>query len=142
MGMLATDYTPLGTQMSPNTPSAKDLVLKAFKVARTDTTASMKMELPADAVIVDILIYGPASDAGTTATVSIGSSVTSTEYVSAQDVKTAGGMLRPTSTMNSSNLLGVTPIPMGFDKQIWAKYAETGTASSVGSWTVVVYFVR
>lgn len=142
MGMLATDYVPLGTQMTVNTPAAKDVVMKAFLVARTDTVAVMKMELPADAVILDIVIYGVASNAVTTATVSVGSSVAATEYINGQDVKGAGNFIRPSTSVSASTLFGVTPIPMGFDKQIWAKYAETGGASSVGNWTVAVYFVR
>lgn len=142
MGMLATDYTPLGTQMTANTPSGKDVCMKAFLVARTDTVASVKMVLPADCIITDILIYGVASNAGTTATLSVGSTVTATEYVSAQDVKTAGGMVRPTTAISNANLYGVTAVPQGLDKQIWAKYAETGGASSAGNWTVAVFYVR
>lgn len=144
MGFKAIDLTPIASNgVSAITPYGKDLLVKAFKVARTDTTAAVKAVLPGDSTIVDIHLVGVASDAATTAVVSVGSTSTSTEYVNAQDVKTAGGMIRPTSTMSSTNIGAVENTPITGDLPIYAKYAETGTASTVGGpYVVMVYYVR
>jgi hypothetical protein len=141
MGFKAIELAPLG-QVSAITPPSKDVRVKAFSVARTDTTATVKAMLPFNSTIIDFLIFGAASNAGTTATLSIGSSVTSTEYVNAQDVKTAGGLIRPTSTVSATNLPNLDNIPQSGDVQIWSKYAESGTASSAGGpYTVIVFYV-
>lgn len=143
MGFKAVDFTTLGPAPTANTPVNKDVTAKAFQIARTDTTASVKLVLPADATIVDILIYGAASNAGTTATVSIGTTSTSTEWVSGQDVKTAGGLIRPTSTVSATNLPNLEVSPNLTDISVYAKYAETGAASSAGGpYTVILFYVR
>lgn len=140
MGLLATDLTPLG-QPSPLIPTSKDVVIKAFKVARTDTTAALKAVLPADASIINIDIFGTASNAGSTATLSIGTSATSNEIISGQSVLTGGKVAITTAW--SVNFPNTQPVPVVGDIQLYAKYAETGTASSAGGdWTVVVYYVR
>lgn len=143
MGFKPIDIVPIASNgPTPISPVPKDVQCKAFQVLRTDTTATTKMMLPGDSTIIDIHIAGVASDAATTAVVSIGSSVTATEYINAQDVKTAGGMIRPTSTF-STNLPNLENVPITKDILIWAKYAETGTASTVGGpYTVFVYHVR
>jgi hypothetical protein len=143
MGFLATDFVPIGTNGPTTTvPVNKDLVVKAFVVNRTDTSATLKAVLPADASIVDVDLFGAASNAGTTATVSIGTSTTANEIINAQDVKTAGGRIRPTTSW-STNYPNTQPVPLSGDIQIFAKYAETGTAStSGGPYTVLVYYVR
>lgn len=139
MGFLATDLSPLG-QPSPLVPTSKDVVVKAFQVARTDTTAALKALLPADASIINIDIFGTASDAGTTATLSIGTSATSTEIINAQSVLTGGKVAITTAW--SANYPNTQPVPVVGDIKLYAKYAETGTASTAGAWTVVVYYVR
>lgn len=145
MGLKAVDVIYPGS-MGPTalTPPAKEVYLKAFSVSRTDTTASLKCVLPGDASILDIDINGVASNAGTTATISIGSTAAnSNEYVNAQDVKTAGGKVRPTASLSTS-LPNLEPIPLtGSDLPIYAKYAETGVASSAGGpWTILVWYTR
>lgn len=141
MGFKAIDLAPL--QITPITPVLKDVQVRAFKVARTDTTATVKAMLPADATIIDIWIVGVASDAATTATVSVGTTSTATEWINGQDVKTAGGMIRPSTSFSAVNLPNIEPLPLGSDISIYAKYAETGTASTVGGpYTVFVEFVR
>jgi len=144
MGFKAADVTTrLASGPSPTNPTSKPVHSKVFAVARTDTTGTLKCVLPADATILDFLITGVASDAGTTATLSLGStSASSNEYVNAQDVKTAGGAIRPTTTYKNTALPNLENIPLSGDLKIYAKYAESGTASTVGSWTVIVYFVR
>jgi hypothetical protein len=143
MGFLATDLAPIASVgPTTNIPSRKDCSCKAFLVSRTDTTASLKAVLPADASIINVFMTGVASNAGTTATVSVGTTATATEIINAQDVKTAGGMIRPTTSF-STNFPNVTPVPLGADIQIFAKYAETGAASSAGGpYTVVIEYVR
>lgn len=142
MGFKATDLVPINSNgPTANTPAAKDVVCKAFKIARTDTTATLKAVLPADASILNIYLAGTASDAGTSATISIGTtSANANELVNGQDVKGAGTFIRP--TINGLNVLQVEGLPLGQDIQLYAKYAEAGAASSVGSWTVVVEYVR
>ena len=144
MGFKQADIVyPGGSGPTPITPSPKEGSLKVFQLSRTDTTATMKAMLPADASILGFLIYGAASDAGTTANISIGSSVTSNQFVNAQDIKTAGGLVIPTSAINPVNMPQVENYPLGADVQIWANYAETGGASTVGGpWKIVVWYVR
>lgn len=143
MGFLAQDIVPISTT-GPTVliPSSKDLRVKAFQVLRTDTTASVKAVLPADASIIDIDIFGIASNADTTATISVGTTATSNEIINAQDVKTAGGRIRP-STSWSTDYPNLEPRPLVGDLSLYAKYAESGTASSAGGpYTIVVYYVR
>jgi hypothetical protein len=141
MGFKAVDLAPLGANgPTAVTPTFKDVICKAFSVARTDTVASIKAVIPGDATIINVMIYGTASNAGTTATLSVGTTSTATEIVNAQDVKTAGGLIRPTS--NVGGLFAVENIPISTDIQLYAKYAETGAASSAGAWTVLIEYVR
>jgi hypothetical protein len=143
MGFKAVDIVTPGT-IGPTalTPPAKDVMVKAFQVLRTDTTASLKMVLPADASILEFSIIGVASNAATSATVSVGSTVAATEFINGQDVKTAGGLIKPTATVGTV-IPQLENIPLGQDIQIFAKYAETGTPSTLGGpYTVLVYFVR
>ena len=141
MGIKQHDRVPPGT-ISPITPPGKDVYVKAFLVSRTDTVASVKAMLPAAATVIDIWIVGVASDAVTTANISIGTSATATEWVSAQDVKTAGGLIRPTASVSAANLPNMEPTPWVGDISVYAKYAETGTASTVGGpYTVFIMFV-
>lgn len=144
MGFKAIDVVPIASYgPTPISPPPKDVQVKVFQVLRTDTTATVKMMLPGDATIIDILIIGVASDAATTATLSVGTSVTSTELINAQDVKTAGGMIRPLATLSAVNLPNLENTPITKDILIYAKYAETGTASTVGGpYYVFVYHVR
>ena len=143
MGFLAQDFVPIGAYgPTATTPSSKDVVVKVFRVTRTDTTSVVKAVLPADASILDAVIYGVASDASTTATLNVGTTSAATELVSGQDVKTAGGKIYPTTAF-SPNFPNTEPRPLVGDIQLFAKYAETGTASTVGGpWTVVIYYIR
>ncbi len=104
-------------------------------VARTDTTAKNLFTLPADAELVSLHYYaGAASNAGTSATLSVGESGGSaTAYINAADVKTAGtgaGQVFPNA--QSMGAVGTSAVTVD------GTYAETGTASSSGGpWTVV-----
>ena len=110
-------------------------------VARTDTSAKTLGTLPQDAQIVGLTIWGAAaSNAGTTATLSVGKSGgAGAEYLSAYDVKTAASGNGQTSP-NAALLLA--PTKATADTVVTGTYAETGTAStSGGPWTVIVRYV-
>ena len=143
MGLLATDVTPFQpTGPTVLIPTAKDTYVKVFQVARTDTGSVLKAVLAADATITRLDFYGgTASDAGTSATVSLtvanNSGTLSTGSV---DVKANGAT---TARIQMSNLPNLEPRPLLGDITIKATYAETGTASTTGGpWFILVEFIR
>lgn len=143
MGFLATDFTPISST-GPTTliPTSKDVVTKVFKVARTETAAVLKAVLPADASIIGTKVYaGTASDAGTTATVTLTVANNSgTIGTGAYDVKTNGAT---TGEVSVTGLPNVQPVPLTGDIRITAVYAETGTAATTGGpWNVLITYVR
>lgn len=140
MGFLT--LSPATATITTNTPVGKDVQVKAFTVARTDTASSLKLELPGDASILTVIREGSvASDAATTATVTItvannGGTVSS----KADDVKGSGAV---TGFVTMSNLPNLEPRPLTGDLTITAVYAETGTASTTGGpWNYIVTYVR
>ncbi len=141
MGFKAIDITPLASP-SAITPSSKDIVTKVFAVARTDTAATVKCVLPGDATILDMNVFNPtASDAATTAVISVGIPGSNTRFLDTVDVKTAAGMIRPTAKL--ANMVNLEALPLAGDIIINAIYAETGTASAVGGpFYVIVQYVR
>jgi hypothetical protein len=143
MGFKAIDITPIASYgPTATTPSCKDVVTKVFAVARTDTAATVKCVLPGDATIVDMRIFNPvASDAATTAVVSVGIPGANTQFLNTVDVKTAAGMIRPTAKL--LNVINLENTPITGDIIINAIYAETGTASTTGGpFYVIVEYVR
>lgn len=118
----------------------KPIQLKTFAVTRSMTGGTDKaFVVPKNARIIGFVTSGTASDAGTTATLSIGTtSGTPTEYVNAQSVLAAG-------TGNGVNLLkgvaGAVGAKLTKDTIIYVQYAETGTASTAGSWQLYVVYV-
>lgn len=143
MGFLATDITPISSN-GPTVliPTSKDVVTKVFATSRSDTTATLKAVLPADASILSVVVNGStASDAGTTATLTItaannGGTVSTGTY----NVKTNGAA---TGVVTMSGLPNIQPVPLNGDITLKATYAETGTASTTGGpWYVVVTYVR
>lgn len=105
-------------------------------VARTDTAAKNLFTLPANATIVAIRVYGATgSDAGTTATLSVGKSGgTGAEYVNAANIKGTNGVgvvsIAAATVLGGIGTSAVT---------VTGTYAETGTASTTGgAWTVFV----
>lgn len=117
----------------------KMVAVKTRIVARTMTTATQIATLPKGARILMLVLRGTASDAGTTATLSFGTTTTATELVNAQSVLAAGAG-------NGVNVLkGVTGLTGAGaaatkDTQIFALYAETGTASTAGAWQVDIVY--
>ena len=143
MGFLATDITPVSST-GPTTliPTSKDVVIKVFAASRSDTTATLKAVLPADASILSVVVNGSvASDAATSATLTLtaannGGTVSTGTY----NVKTNGAA---TGLVTMSNLPNIQPVPLNGDITLKATYAETGTASTTGGpWYVVVTYVR
>lgn len=115
----------------------KGVQCKTRAVARTDTTAVVKATLPKGARILGFVLSGTASDAGTTATVSVGSTSSANEYVNAHDVKTAA---------TGSGVVVMNGVASGVgavltdNTPIYVKYAETGNASSAGAWKLHILY--
>ena len=107
----------------------KDVVTKTRAWTRSMTTGTQVATLPKGSRLLGFVVGGVASDAQTTATLSIGNNATATQYVAAQDVKTAAAGAGPTlSAMVSGTFGSVVTV----DTPIFFKYAETGTAATVG----------
>lgn len=113
------------------------LQMQSNTVARTDTSAKNLFVLPANAILDAILISGPNSDAGTTATLSVGKTGTNTFFVNARDVKaaaTGNGLQFPTQATNMGSV-GTSAL------QVVGIYAETGGPSTTGGpWTVTAIY--
>lgn len=143
MGFLATDLAVISsTGPTTNIPVAKDVNVKAFTVARTETTAVLKVVLPADASIIGLRVFGgTASDAGTTATLTFTAANNSGTISSGTyNVKTNGAV---TGEVTMSGLPNIQPVPLTGDITLTAYYGETGTASTTGGpWNVLVTYIR
>jgi hypothetical protein len=111
---------------------------KFATVARTDTAAKNLFTLPANAQVVDASVWaGTASNAGTTATVSVGKTGSNTFFVNAQDVKGTSGKIRPTALANLNANLSASAAT-----QVVGIYAETGAASNAGGpFTVQIDYI-
>jgi hypothetical protein len=142
MGIKATDISPPQGPTALN-PVSKGVFTKVFAIARTDTSATVKCVLPGDSTILDMRVFsGTASDAATTATISVGlQGGSGTYFLNTVDVKTAAGMIRPTTKL--TNMVNLENIPVSGDITINGVYAETGTASTTGGpFYVIVDYVR
>lgn len=140
MGILVLN-TP-AANVTSTVPVTKDTYTKTFQVARTDTASAVKLILPADATVLNVVRSGSSvSNAATTATVTITiANNGGTVSTKADDVKASGAT---TGFVEMSNLPNVEPRPLNGDLTISAVYAETGTASSSGGpWNYTVTFVR
>jgi hypothetical protein len=114
---------------------------KIATVARTDTAAKNLFKLPPFSQVLDVSVMsGAVSNAGTTATLSIGKTGSNTFFVNALDVKGATGSGKTRPTVGASSL--ATNLSSTADTQVVGIYAETGTASSAGGpWTVQVDYI-
>ena len=129
------------SQVSQSYPKPRDSEFKVVAITRSDTTAFVGAHLPRDAVIVGMYVIGAAvSDAASTATISVGSTSTSNEFLAAFDVKTA-------ATGEGYSPAGAAAVGSAFmskltaDTPVYAKYAETGTASTTGGpWYVKIEY--
>lgn len=130
------------TTLSVLTFPAKVPQVKQTAVARTNTAGTDRAFLiPKGSQIMCFVLSGAASNAGTTATLSIGTtSGTPVEYVNAVNVLAAG-------VGNGVNVLsgvaGAVGGKLTADTIVYFKYAETGTVSTLGSWNLYcVYFTN
>ncbi len=122
-------------------PKPRESLEKVVKLVRTDTTAFQGAVLPKDAVITGMYVIGHvASDAATSATISVGTTATANELIDAYDVKTA-------ATGEGYNVAGAAAVGTAMmtklttDTPIYAVYAETGTASATGGpWFVKIEY--
>lgn len=134
MGFKQVDLVPIGTNgPTAITPPGKAEQTRIFQVLRTDTSSTLKVVLPAQATLLSAVLFpGTASNAGTTATVTLtfsnnaGSLATGTANVLTAGVGTNGGAVTMTGLPN------LEPLPLLGDLLLTAVYAETGTASSAG----------
>lgn len=120
----------------------KDVWVKVRNVTRTMTTSTQVATLPRGSRILYFMISGTASNAGTTATLSVGStSANANEFVNAQDVKTAATGAGVVLMNGVAGAVGSGPgSPSTADTPIFVKYAETGGASSSGGWKLYIFF--
>ncbi|CAB4130568.1 hypothetical protein UFOVP128_12 [uncultured Caudovirales phage] len=143
MGFLASDITPISSLgPTPLIPTAKDIQTKVFQIARTESTSTLKMMLPADASVVEVSKYGSTnSDAGTSSTLNVViANNTGTISSGTADMKTTG---TTTSHVQMSNLPNIQPLPLAGDLKVSAYVTEVGTASTAGGpWYIKVLYVR
>ena len=94
-------------------------------IARTDTAVKNLFVIPANFVITQLKYFSAAaSNAATTATISVGKAGTNTFFLNAQDVKTAATGAGQVVPNGATNLAGIGAA----DLQVVGIYAETGTA--------------
>lgn len=121
--------------------------VKLFQVTRSMTAGTTRaFVIPKNAILMGFVLQGTASDAGTTATLSIGTtSGTPTEFVNAVSVLSAGSgngvsLLKGVTTTNAANTIGGK---FTSDTIVFVQYAETGTASANGNWNLyAIYFTN
>jgi hypothetical protein len=116
-------------------PGASVSRIQQGTIARADTVAKKLFTLPPRAVLDFVKVDGAAvSNAGTTATIGIGTSVAANQILTGFDVKAATGAGQQ---MPAGVAGGLAALPNG--SAIYGIYAETGGASSSGGpWTVSI----
>lgn len=113
--------------------------VKTGTFARTDTTKKVICTLPAQSQILSIVVYGTASDAGTSAVMDIGNGTTDNAIVSGYSVKTNAGRSEVTGTAAQAAYFANK---IADRITVTAKYTESGTTSTTGGpWTVVVGYI-
>lgn len=131
-----------GIVQDPTFQTGRQKVTFTGTIARTDTAAKLLFTLPANAILLGFRYTSPAaSDAGTTATISVGKSGgAGTEYLTTQDVKTVGtgrGQQYPVGP--AASLLGQSV--GGAAQGVTGIYAESGGASTTGGPWVIEFDV-
>ncbi len=117
----------------------KECSVKTRVASRTMTTGTLVATLPKGSRIVEFVLSGIASNAVTTATLSIGNTLASAnEYVNAHDVKTAATGAGTVLMNGVPGAIGINVLTA--DTPIYFKYAETGGASTLGSWVVHIKY--
>lgn len=131
-----------GMSVGSLTPPAVGSVTKIVEVKTSDTTAFDAFVLPRGARLCGAyIISSTASDAGTSATISMGSNPgTTNEVFNGYDVKTAASGAGYNTIPGSKMGSGWTT-PAANDIMIKAKYTEAGTTSTTGGpWLVKVEY--
>ncbi len=108
-------------------------------VARTDTTAKTLFTLPANCIPLELEVCSPAvSNAGTTATLSVGKSGgTGAEILATMDVKGSTGSGSQNPNGPATSIFGASVGASAY--VVTGTYAETGGASSAGGpWVVAI----
>lgn len=125
--------------VSATTAPAKDVYAKSFAVTRSMTGGTDKaFVLPKNSVLIGYFLGGRASDAGTTATLSLGTtSGTPVEHVNAVSVLAAG---QGNGFQSLVGVAGIAGTKLTVDTTVFVKYTETGGASTVGNWTLTVIY--
>lgn len=124
----------------PNSnPHGTHINSKSFSVTRSMTAGTDRaFYVTRGCRILGFILQGTASDAGSTATLSIGTtSGTPTEYVNAVNVLTGGV---GDGNQFLKGVAGVAGVKLTVDTLFYVKYAETGTASGNGAWTLTVIY--
>jgi hypothetical protein len=132
------------TRLSRGKVMAGDLVVtegalvhvRSNTVARTDTTPKAMFTLPANAVILYILVYGTVgSDAGGTATLIVGKSGTNNAYMTAHNIKGTAGVGLYLAPETVPGTIGTSAVP------VTATVTETGGAATTGGpWSIYVAY--
>lgn len=126
--------------VTATTPPALEVFAKTAQIARTDTTAFEAFVIPQGAIICGAYVMGQtASDAATTAIVSVGTNPgTTDDCISAFDVKASTGAGYYAVGAFEGTQIGSLQTTA---KLMKAKYTETGTASTTGGpWLVKVEY--
>ena len=120
------------------TPPAVEILEKTVQIKRTDTTAFDAFVLPKNAVIAGAYVMGTtASDAASTATISVGTNPgTTNECIAAFSVKTNGAGYYAVGAQGGSSMGS----QLTADTLMKAKYAETGASTTGGPWLVKVEY--
>jgi hypothetical protein len=122
-------------------PKPRSTQEKLVSVARTDTTAAVVAWLPKNAVISGLYVIGAvASDATTSASVSIGTTSSANEIINAYSVlSTAGEGYHPAGGAAVGSIM---QSPLTVDTPVYSKYASSGAQTTGGPWTVKIeYYV-
>lgn len=123
-------------QITTVTAPSVDILSKNVVVARTDTTAFNAFALPKDAFIYGVFVMGQtASDADTSATISVGTNpATTNEILNNIDVKGIGkGFFAANTSAGSAVGTKLTA-----DTLYKAIYVPTGAETTGGPWLVRV----
>ena len=120
--------------------SGRDPVIYTNRVARTDTTAKDLFLLKAGWIPLNLELYASAaSNAGTGALLSIGSTSNAAYFSVGIQLKSGTQSVGQSTPSTATNLME----PLEFDTMVQATYAEYGTAStSGGPWTVTMSVLR
>lgn len=118
----------------------KMLAVKTRVVARSMTAATQIATLPKGSRILMLVLRGTASDAGTTAVLSFGITTSANELVNGQSVLAAGAGNGVNVLKGVTGLAAMGFVQTGSSVPVYALYAETGTASTVGAWQVDIVY--